>query len=577
MKKYLFYMFVFACLLMPSMTNASIGTVTGTGVALRTGPGTNYAKILTLTKGKNYTLADTNLIKAEGSGCSNGWYKIYYDGAKVGYVCGNYLMVSENGDYYYRPWTTPKKAITGGAILIGETYIKAGQYTSYLKKFNVNPATGKLYWHQYMANLAAPKSESETTYKSYSNGGILNMAREFTIPIFTGMPTSTSLPGGSSELCYSEVTDQAFENSLNDQGFDETYKCKLRKLHKDHPNWTFKSLKTNLDFYKSVNAEKGVSSIQGTNSLFEPMTEETCHSYSTNYKSKNGYCNTEGSWYIANNQTVAYYLDPRNFLDEKHIFMFEDLSYSSNHTTGMVQNVLNGTFMSGTSVLDSQTYAEIFIEAGRTSGVSAIYLASLARQESGVSGSIATTGAQFTYNGITYKGLYNFFNIGANSTEPSPIKAGLVYASGGDTSVIVKDDTNTNNTVTVDTSESTIISLIGGNKINNIITNISSGTTTDTIKNKLSGHTVTFSGSGILKTGMTITIDNKYTYTFAIKGDVDGDGQIMATDYVKIKNYIMERSGSSLNDAQLTAADIDSNGEIMATDYVRIKNIIMGR
>ena len=76
---------------------------------------------------------------------------------------------------------------------------------------------------------------------------------------------------------------------------------------------------------------------------------------------------------------------------------------------------------------------------------------------------------------------------------------------------------------------------------------------------------------------MTITVDNKYTYTFAIKGDVDGDGNIMATDYVKIKNYIMERSGSELNEAQRVAADMDGNGYIVATDYVRVKNIIMGR
>lgn len=574
-KKYFVFIIFLFFVLSPTIVSAlPKGVITGTGVSLRTGPGTNYGKIsFTLKNGNAYDMVDTNIVKDEG-GCSTGWYRIYYKNTSVGYVCGKYLTVDATGslgDIYGRPWTSPKKSINGGAKVIAEGYIQAGQYTAYLKKFNVNPATGKVYWHQYMANLQAPSSEARSTYKSYVNGGLINLQREFTIPIFTGMPANTTLPGKNAELCYQGVIDQAFENSLNEQGFDETYKCKLRKLHIIHPNWIFKSLKTNLDFNRSVIAEKGVSSIQGSTSLFEPMDSNTCKSYNQNYNLKNGYCNTEGTWYIANNQTVGYYLDPRNFLDEVNIMMFENLGYSANFTTGVVQTILNGTFMSGASILDNQTYAEIFVEAGKNNSVSAVYLASLARQESGVNGSIATTGAEFNYEGITYKGLYNFFNIGAYSTASSPIKAGLVYASGGYDSVKV------NPTTPSDSNETTIINKIGGSKFNNIITNISVGTTQDTIRNRLSGHTVSFSGSGVLKTGMTITVDNKYTYTFAIKGDVDGDGNIMATDYVKIKNYIMERSGSELNEAQRVAADMDGNGYIVATDYVRVKNIIMGR
>ena len=39
----------------------------------------------------------------------------------------------------------------------------------------------------------------------------------------------------------------------------------------------------------------------------------------------------------------------------------------------------------------------------------------------------------------------------------------------------------------------------------------------------------------------------------------------------------MEKSGSELSIAQSVAADIDDNGEIGATDYVKIKNSIMER
>ena len=58
--------------------------------------------------------------------------------------------------------------------------------------------------------------------------------------------------------------------------------------------------------------------------------------------------------------------------------------------------------------------------------------------------------------------------------------------------------------------------------------------------------------------------------TSTSKGDVNGDGQITATDYVLIKNHIM----SSTNiDAQ--KGDVNGDGQITATDYVLIKNHIM--
>ena len=74
----------------------------------------------------------------------------------------------------------------------------------------------------------------------------------------------------------------------------------------------------------------------------------------------------------------------------------------------------------------------------------------------------------------------------------------------------------------------------------------------------------------------TIIIDGiEYTYTVIIKGDVNGDGLIYATDYVKVKNHIMGKS--KLTDAYLMAADINNDGKIYATDYVQIKNHIMGK
>ena len=552
------------------------GKISGSGVYARKGPGTNYSTLKTLTKDGIYRLVSNDLYPTEQD-CAEGWYKIYYNISETGYVCAKYVTdIKEverpvSTDIYLRPWTSPKNAIIGGALFITESYINKGQNTSYLKKFNVNPQSGRVYNHQYMANLAAPYSEAYSSYKSYLANGLLLLPLEFTIPIFENMPEYTTLPGKSTLTdCQSEVTDLEFENALDSEGFPESYKCKLRLIHNSYANWSFKALNTGLDFSRSVTAEQAVSSIQGGDIYYD--------------MSSGSKIQTEKGWYRANRETVEYYLDPRNFLIPERILMFENLGYSEKYTIPVVQSILNGTFMAEYSLIDNESYASIFVEAGEKANISSVYLASLARQESGTKGSKATSGEEFTYKGITYKNLYNFFNIGAYSSAESPILAGLVWASGGDTSVIVN---NVENEISDNTEYNLIEDIILNNlkviKQNNVLTNFSVGTTLKQIKEALPNLTVSINGlndEDVLKTGNELIVNDgvkTLTYTIAIKGDVDGNGVVGATDYVRIKNYIMEKSGSELTIAESVAADVDGNGEIGATDYVKIKNSIMER
>lgn len=88
------------------------------------------------------------------------------------------------------PWTDPEKAITGGAVFIGSSYISVGQNTLYLQKFDVNnDREGELFWHQYMTNCLAPYSESSGIYKAYSSNGMLSSSIGFVIPVYENMPT----------------------------------------------------------------------------------------------------------------------------------------------------------------------------------------------------------------------------------------------------------------------------------------------------------------------------------------------------------------------------------------------------
>ena len=221
--------------------------------------------------------------------------------------------------------------------------------------------------------------------------------------------------------------DPDFEQYLTDQGFPETYKDSIRQLHALHPTWVFTAYNTGLEWVDVIKMESrlGYNLINGSNLCYRSVAEGAYDVTTGKFKAYDG-----TGWFCANSQTIAYYIDPRNFLNESNIFMFLTLSYKETETEDVVQRTLDGTFMSGRDSVDNLTYASIFVEAGQVSGASPIYLAVLARQEQGGGGSAAITGGSFTYNGKTYSGLYNFYNIGATGGTDN-WKKGLVYANGG--------------------------------------------------------------------------------------------------------------------------------------------------
>ncbi len=114
-----------------------------------------------------------------------------------------------------------------------------------------------------------------------------------------------------------------------------------------------------------------------------------------------------------------------------------------------------------------------------------------------------------------------------------------------------------------------------GTNIKDIQKNILNSTAT--LKHFTNANNVEIT-EGIIATGMKFTLllnNQEYTYTIVVKGDVNGDGKIFATDYVKVKNHIMNKT--NLSGAYLEAADINNDNKIYATDYVQIKNHIMGK
>lgn len=535
------------------------------GLTVRSGPGTSYSKLGSLTKNSSVIIVAES---TSGNGCTDSWYEIDYDGS-TGYVCGTYISIS-------------------------------------------------------------------------------------TVSVSSVFP--------------------------------ESYQDSIALLQTIYPNATFTALYTGLDWNEVVENESeiGISLIDGSDTTLRSKDSSV-------YNSSTGvYTQIESGWYAASESTVSYYLDPRNFLDEKYVFMFENLSYDENlHTEAAVKAILGDTYMPSLY----SDYAKTIVESAIKYDISAIYAASRILQETGVNGSTSSSGASFTYtydsstglgNGKTYSGLYNFFNIGAYGYT-SPAIRGLIWANGGEdgSSTTYQRPWNTpakaisggmeylaesyigkgQNTVyfqkfnvspysdyslythqymtniraayyeasstyssysqmdlldsafdflipvyenmpgetyypTVedldpeeeeydDVPVSTIMSALDVTYDSTYIYGISAGTTTSqlssTIKTISSSITVSVTDSdgntktGDLATGDTVKITSggdSVSYVIVIFGDSNGDGKINISDLLRTQKLILNEV--SVSSVYLKAADNNNDGSVTVLDLLRVQKHILG-
>lgn len=221
-------------------------------------------------------------------------------------------------------------------------------------------------------------------------------------------------------------TDAKFEAYLDTQGFPESYKPYLRTLHAKYPNWNFRAARTGLSWNDVLEREgklgKSLVSLSAPSSwksqaagAYDPQTGKY-----TSFDS--------GGWAAASEKIIAYYLDPRNFINQIGIFQFLTHTYDAEtQTSAGLAAVVSGTFLDAAfPETGFATYADALMEAGRTATVNPYVLASMILVEQGTSG----TGKCISGTVSGYEGYYNYYNIGAYKTASmSAVTRGLWYAS----------------------------------------------------------------------------------------------------------------------------------------------------
>lgn len=168
----------------------------------------------------------------------------------------------------------------------------------------------------------------------------------------------------------------------------------LEKLQSAHPDWNFEFLYTGLSFWEAV---AGEAKVHSRNLVPKSYSGEwICSICGTKLYDSGLYCASEVA--------IAYYLDPRNFLNEENIFQFLDVNEydSSSCTLQGIQQKIDGTFL--------KDYANDINNACKNKNVNPYYIISRVLQEQGSKGSKIGTGM----DGGDGKTYYNPFNIGAS-------------------------------------------------------------------------------------------------------------------------------------------------------------------
>ena len=230
------------------------------------------------------------------------------------------------------------------------------------------------------------------------------------------------------------MSDEEYKKTLMDKGFPESYAVLLCTLHKRFPSWQFNPIMiTDLSGGKYTWDYVIGKEIEDDENNTVYHTLEGVLDYAIDTKPVES-----GIWFRAKPESVRFFMDPRNFLDEKNMFMFERLNSDTvTYSATVVESLLEGTFMFRKNMGDegsNMKYSECFVEVAKNLGISPLVIAARLRQEQGVNGTsplISGTCGDTLWqyyseksnnapaSGYTeaqlksYNGYYNFFNIQA--------------------------------------------------------------------------------------------------------------------------------------------------------------------
>ena len=490
---------------------------------------------------------------------------------------------------YLIPWNTKERAITGGGIFIGSSYINIGQNTIYLQKFHVHDTNnGELFWHQYMTNVLAPYSESNIIYKGYANSNLLDLNMNVIIPVYNNMPEIQEESPAINSSDYKEDNTKVYANvetTLNVRSGPSTSYEKITSVSKNEIMTRIAKGKQSGELWDRVILENGIVGYVFQNYVEElPEIEVEKIKISIDnlviQKNEMGKLNIEIYPKEAEEQTVEYISS-----NEKIVKVDSNgniYGVSSGKATITVRAISNGVKAS----IDIEVYSKV-------TGIE-VNVKNITLQE-GEKYQILSNIKPDDANNKTIK--YESENTDIVKVDDT----GMITAiQTGNTNIKVyaEDDENICQYVTIhviekiaeeDLSFSDNIR-VNGNEISRIEEEIRTVEKllenifvsekyqvqiVDTLGNILQNQNLVGTGSKV----QIYTNTNSQTlvaeYEILIYGDVDGNGKINSVDLLKLQRHILELE--ELDFLSQKAGNINKNGKKpTSVDLLLIQRHILG-
>ncbi len=393
-------------------------------------PGRVGGKAASANCGDSINVIDKNA--GTSGGCT--WYKVEFNGA-IGYSCGKYIDTSNNSSS-----GSGSSGVNVGKSTTGDNIYDKDNYTT-----RTSDGVGTCYEDTGDVSLrSAAGSGSKTGTLTCGEKVTINESHEgsgkcryyYNVTTEKGATgwtcayyvNTTKLSSKAQSYYNSNGGVENYYNTLRNAGFPESYLPYLAEIHARHTNWNFVPEKINLDFNDIVENESynGRSLLQKS-SFNDNYISMDLNTYNITTNTFYEYP-TEKGWYNASKEAVAFYLDPRNYLNEKYIFAFESLNFNSSHDANMVNKIVGST-IDWSSVYSgfSSNISDDVVKACKANDVSAMHIASRLNQEiRNVGVGDARLGGSWSSGGVTYSGYYNFFNIGVYGDNK--FVNGMIYA-----------------------------------------------------------------------------------------------------------------------------------------------------
>ncbi len=573
MKKYIYILILmFFFVILPINVLADNLEITGTGVNIRSLPGTNGKILKLVNRGQIFELLSSTKYTDQG-GCSAGWYKIRVDGQE-GYVCSSYGVVK-----------------TTSIPVISEQTKNACEQELRDKGFPQD------YWDS-LCNLKAlhPNWTFNAVQTGYSFVDVVNSEAKCGINSLSTKNTEYIDYSCTSKLDsgYSHASQKAVAYYLNPLNF-----LNEKNIFMFESNYLNTSISVENN-YKIVNSvipsyvEKLPTLPQAINNSCSELNISptlvssrirqelgaTGLATSDKYAGQllsciSGEYTTRWNDYAPNGDSLDYYYNffNANVIDGSNKSAAYRAVYyaykkgwggTGNQTTDLSLAISGGIRFLKDDYIDKNQYTMYFQKFNVAPlNTSHQYMSNLTAPSSE---------STIAYNAYKSSGLLdsNFiFHIPIYANLDAPIINSPDGATG-------ENGTNTSNGLSIPD----ILVNVGYKVSSNKIMGIEPGGSLEDFKNKINslGGTVVSTSSNILGTGNVIKISNGSStsdYVVVIKGDTSGDGIINALDLLQIQKSILGQY--QLKDANLLAGDPSGDGKVDALDLLQVQKNILGQ